>query len=182
MLMPPPARGDPCPIARQTSYGLDGGIGWSVVNGMSLYVSGEYLHARLRNDLPINGDVLPASSPALSARSRLAGTPAPTPMRLAVDGYEPEQLQPRRRIWRERRHTANRRSGSQWTSSTSACSFFYIKGLMLTAGLYAAITAPAVMGCIRRRGTKSSADEAPGGRRDGAKAPAFWSASEPSGS
>jgi iron complex outermembrane recepter protein len=44
---------------RQTSYGLDGEIDYRPAKGMSLYVSGEYLHARLDDDLPIDGDFLP---------------------------------------------------------------------------------------------------------------------------
>jgi iron complex outermembrane recepter protein len=44
---------------RQTSYGLDGEIDYRPAKGMSLYVSGEYLHARLDDDIPVNGDVLP---------------------------------------------------------------------------------------------------------------------------
>jgi iron complex outermembrane receptor protein len=44
---------------RQTSYGLDGEIDFRPAKGMSLYVSGEYLHARLDDDLPIGDDFLP---------------------------------------------------------------------------------------------------------------------------
>jgi len=43
----------------QTSYGLDGEIDWRPAQGMSLYVSGEYLHTRLNDDLPVQGDFLP---------------------------------------------------------------------------------------------------------------------------
>ncbi|EIZ80781.1 TonB-dependent receptor [Novosphingobium sp. Rr 2-17] len=44
---------------RQTSYGLDGEIDYRPAKGVSVYVSGEYLHARLKDDLPIGGDYLP---------------------------------------------------------------------------------------------------------------------------
>jgi iron complex outermembrane receptor protein len=44
---------------RQTSYGVDGEIDWRPAKGMSLYLSGEYLHARLDDDLPIGDDYLP---------------------------------------------------------------------------------------------------------------------------
>jgi len=44
---------------QQTSYGLDGEIDYRPAKGVSLYVSGEYLHARLDNDLPVDGDYLP---------------------------------------------------------------------------------------------------------------------------
>ncbi|MCW1430645.1 TonB-dependent receptor [Novosphingobium sp. JCM 18896] len=43
----------------QTSYGLDGEIDWRPARGMSLYLSGEYLHTRLNDDLPVEGDLLP---------------------------------------------------------------------------------------------------------------------------
>lgn len=43
----------------QTSYGLDGEIDWRPAKGVSLYVSGEYLHTRIDSDLPVNGDWLP---------------------------------------------------------------------------------------------------------------------------
>ena len=43
----------------QTSYGLDGEIDWRPAKGVSLYVSGEYLHTRLDSDLAVGGDVLP---------------------------------------------------------------------------------------------------------------------------
>ncbi|MGF7154212.1 TonB-dependent receptor [Novosphingobium gossypii] len=43
----------------QTSYGLDGEIDYRPAKGMSIYVSGEYLHARLNDDLPVDGDYLP---------------------------------------------------------------------------------------------------------------------------
>ena len=43
----------------QTSYGLDGEIDYRPAKGVSIYVSGEYLHARLDDDLPIGGDYLP---------------------------------------------------------------------------------------------------------------------------
>ena len=44
---------------QQTSYGLDGEIDYRPATGVSLYVSGEYLHARLDDDLPVDGDYLP---------------------------------------------------------------------------------------------------------------------------
>jgi len=44
---------------RQTSYGLDGEIDYRPAKGMSLYLSGEYLHARLDDDLPVGDDLLP---------------------------------------------------------------------------------------------------------------------------
>lgn len=44
---------------RQTSYGLDGEIDYRPAKGVSVYVSGEYLHARIDDDLPIGGDYLP---------------------------------------------------------------------------------------------------------------------------
>lgn len=43
----------------QTSYGLDGEIDYRPARGVSIYVSGEYLHTRLNDDLPVNGDFLP---------------------------------------------------------------------------------------------------------------------------
>jgi iron complex outermembrane receptor protein len=43
----------------QTSYGLDGEIDWRPAKGMSLYLSGEYLHTGLNDDLPVEGDFLP---------------------------------------------------------------------------------------------------------------------------
>ncbi|TCM20622.1 iron complex outermembrane receptor protein [Novosphingobium sp. PhB165] len=43
----------------QTSYGLDGEIDYRPAKGVSVYVSGEYLHARLDDDLPVGGDYLP---------------------------------------------------------------------------------------------------------------------------
>jgi iron complex outermembrane receptor protein len=43
----------------QTSYGLDGEIDYRPAKGVSIYVSGEYLHARIDDDLPIGGDYLP---------------------------------------------------------------------------------------------------------------------------
>ncbi len=43
----------------QTSYGLDGEIDYRPAKGVSVYVSGEYLRARLSDDLPIGGDLLP---------------------------------------------------------------------------------------------------------------------------
>lgn len=55
---------------RQTSYGLDGEIDYRPSNSASLYVSGEYLRARIDDDLPVGDDRLPTkgkhavSSPA----------------------------------------------------------------------------------------------------------------------
>jgi iron complex outermembrane receptor protein len=43
----------------QTSYGIDGEIDYRPARGVSFYVSGEYLHARIDDDLPIGGDYLP---------------------------------------------------------------------------------------------------------------------------
>jgi iron complex outermembrane receptor protein len=43
----------------QTSYGLDGEIDYRPAKGMSVYLSGEYLHTRLDDDLPVGGDFLP---------------------------------------------------------------------------------------------------------------------------
>ena len=42
----------------QTSYGVDAEVDYRPVAGVSLYVSGEYLHARIDDDLPIGGDFL----------------------------------------------------------------------------------------------------------------------------
>ena len=44
---------------RQTSYGVDGEIDYRPAAGISLYLSGEYLHARIDDDLPVDGDALP---------------------------------------------------------------------------------------------------------------------------
>ena len=44
---------------RQTSYGVDAEIDYRPARGVSVYVSGEYLHARLDDDLPVGGDYLP---------------------------------------------------------------------------------------------------------------------------
>lgn len=43
----------------QTSYGLDGEIDYRPAQSVSVYLSGEYLHARLDDDLPADGDYLP---------------------------------------------------------------------------------------------------------------------------
>ncbi|WP_267393525.1 MULTISPECIES: TonB-dependent receptor [unclassified Sphingomonas] len=43
----------------QTSYGVDAEIDYRPAAGVSLYVSGEYLHARLDDDLPVGDDYLP---------------------------------------------------------------------------------------------------------------------------
>lgn len=43
----------------QTSYGVDGEIDYRPAKGVSIYISGEYLHARLNDDLPVTGDYLP---------------------------------------------------------------------------------------------------------------------------
>ncbi len=43
----------------QTSYGLDGEIDYRPAKGVSIYVSGEYLHTRLNDDLSVEGDLLP---------------------------------------------------------------------------------------------------------------------------
>ncbi len=44
---------------RQTSYGLDSEIDYRPAKGVSLYVSGEYLRARIDDDLPVGDDFLP---------------------------------------------------------------------------------------------------------------------------
>jgi iron complex outermembrane receptor protein len=44
---------------QQTSYGFDGEIDYRPARGVSIYISGEYLHARLDDDLPVDGDFLP---------------------------------------------------------------------------------------------------------------------------
>ncbi len=44
---------------QQTSYGLDGEVDYRPAKGVSVYVSGEYLHARQDDDLPVGGDYLP---------------------------------------------------------------------------------------------------------------------------
>ena len=43
----------------QTSYGVDGEIDWRPIEGVSFYASGEWLHARLDDNLPVDGDYLP---------------------------------------------------------------------------------------------------------------------------
>jgi iron complex outermembrane receptor protein len=43
----------------QTSYGLDGEIDYRPAKGVSVYLSGEYLHTRLGDDLAVGGDLLP---------------------------------------------------------------------------------------------------------------------------
>ena len=43
----------------QTSYGVDAEVDYRPAAGVSLYVSGEYLHARIDDDLPVDGDLLP---------------------------------------------------------------------------------------------------------------------------
>ena len=45
----------------QTSYGLDAEVDYRPVRGFSVYLSGEYLHARIDSDLPVDGDLLPTS-------------------------------------------------------------------------------------------------------------------------
>jgi iron complex outermembrane receptor protein len=45
----------------QTSYGVDGEIDYRPARGISVYLSGEYLHARIDSDLPVDGDLLPTS-------------------------------------------------------------------------------------------------------------------------
>lgn len=55
----------------QTSYGVDAEIDYRPAKGVSVYVSGEYLRARIDDDLPVGGDYLPTrgkravSSPTL---------------------------------------------------------------------------------------------------------------------
>jgi iron complex outermembrane receptor protein len=61
-------------VGGQTSYGVDGEIDWRPAKGMSLYVSGEYLHARLDDDFPVGDDVLPTKGKhAVSAPSFQVG-------------------------------------------------------------------------------------------------------------
>ena len=54
----------------QSSHGIDAEIDYRPAKGVSVYVSGEYLHARIDDDLPVGGDYLPTrgkhavSSPA----------------------------------------------------------------------------------------------------------------------
>ncbi len=43
----------------QTSYGIDAEIDYRPARGVSVYVSGEYLRARIDDDLPVGGDFLP---------------------------------------------------------------------------------------------------------------------------
>jgi iron complex outermembrane receptor protein len=43
----------------QTSYGVDAEIDYRPAKGVSVYVSGEYLRARIDDDLPVGGDYLP---------------------------------------------------------------------------------------------------------------------------
>jgi iron complex outermembrane recepter protein len=45
----------------QTSYGVDAEIDWRPAEGISFYASGEYLHARLNDNLPVDGDMLPTA-------------------------------------------------------------------------------------------------------------------------
>ncbi len=45
----------------QTSYGVDAEIDYRPVAGVSLYLSGEYLRARIDDDLPVGADFLPTS-------------------------------------------------------------------------------------------------------------------------
>jgi iron complex outermembrane recepter protein len=55
---------------RQTSYGLDGEIDYRPAKGVSVYLSGEVLHARQDDDLPVDGDFLPTKGKhAVSAPS-----------------------------------------------------------------------------------------------------------------
>jgi len=52
----------------QTSYGLDGEIDYRPAAGVSIYASGEYLHTRLNDDVPVGDDFLPtAGKRAVSA-------------------------------------------------------------------------------------------------------------------
>ena len=44
---------------RQTSSGVDGEIDYRPAKGVSLYISGEYLRARIDDDLPVGDDFLP---------------------------------------------------------------------------------------------------------------------------
>jgi iron complex outermembrane receptor protein len=45
----------------QTSYGVDGEFDYRPAKGVSVYVSGEVLHARLDDDLAVDGDFLPTT-------------------------------------------------------------------------------------------------------------------------
>ena len=62
----------------QTSWGVDAEIDWRPREGMSLYASAEALRARLSDNLPVAGDVLPTAgkhAPATpSAQFALGGT------------------------------------------------------------------------------------------------------------
>jgi iron complex outermembrane receptor protein len=55
----------------QRSYGVDAELDYRPVRGVSVYISGEYLHARIASDLPVGDDDLPTrgkhavSSPAV---------------------------------------------------------------------------------------------------------------------
>lgn len=46
-------------VGRQETYGVDAELDYRPAAGVSLYVSGEYLHARLLDDLPVGADFLP---------------------------------------------------------------------------------------------------------------------------
>ncbi|GHC94614.1 TonB-dependent receptor [Novosphingobium pokkalii] len=46
---------------RQESWGVDGEVDWRPLAGMSLYASGEWLHARIKDNLPADGDFLPTA-------------------------------------------------------------------------------------------------------------------------
>lgn len=46
---------------RQESWGVDAEVDWRPLAGMSLYASGEWLRARIKDDLPADGDYLPTA-------------------------------------------------------------------------------------------------------------------------
>jgi len=46
---------------RQETWGVDGEVDWRPLAGMSLYASAEWLRARIKSDLPADGDLLPTA-------------------------------------------------------------------------------------------------------------------------
>ncbi len=46
-------------VGGQTSYGVDAEIDYRPAHGVSVYISGEYLRARIDDDLPVGADFLP---------------------------------------------------------------------------------------------------------------------------
>jgi len=55
----------------QTSYGIDAEIDYRPAQGVSVYVSGEYLRARIDDDLPVGGDFLPTRGKRAVSSPRL---------------------------------------------------------------------------------------------------------------